>query len=172
MFIAHAPSGYLLGSLLQNSNRFGAIMLACIAGAVAPDLDLLYFYLLDGRQTHHHRYFSHWPLLWLGLTALACLWRSVRRHSTLASSTLAFALAGVLHMLLDSLVGDIWWLAPFRDQAYALFSVPNRYQPWWLNFLLHWTFIVELAICLAALMLYLRRRYHTGKETSPCPPSA
>ena len=171
MFIAHAPSGYLLGVLLQRIRRSPVILLACVIGATLPDLDLLYFYLVDGRQTHHHRYFSHWPLLWLGLTLLSAIWLALRRSSAAAGTALAFALGGMLHMLLDSFVGDIWWLAPFHDHAYALFSVPARFQPWWLNFLLHWSFIAELAICLAALALYRSRRQHST-EHAPCPPSA
>lgn len=164
MFIAHAPSGYLLGVLLQRLRRSPVILLACVIGATLPDLDLLYFYLVDGRQTHHHKYFSHWPLLWLGLTLPSAIWLGLRRNSAATGAALAFALGGMLHMLLDSFVGDIWWLAPFHDQVYALFSVPARFQPWWLNFVLHWSFIAELAICLAALVLYLYRRQAEGQR--------
>ena len=175
MFIAHAPSGYLLGALAQRLKHSSlaprTLMLACLAGATAPDLDLLYFYLVDDRQTHHHQYFSHWPLLWLGLVALNAAWLSVRRRSVCAQAGLAFALGGVLHMLLDSFVGDVWWLAPFHDQAYALFSVPARYKPWWLSFVLHWSFAIELLICLAATVVYLHR-HPSALEKRPCPPSA
>jgi len=73
---------------------------------------------------------------------------------------------GVLHMLLDSIVGDIWWFAPFVDQAYALFNVPARYQPWWLNFLLHWSFALELALWVWAFVLYRARRKPAAAEPS------
>lgn len=62
--------------------------------------------------------------------------------------------AACLHLLLDTFVGDIWWGAPFYDQPLALFSVPARFSPWWLNFVLHWSFAVELAICGWAGWLY------------------
>lgn len=175
MFIAHAPSGYLLGALAQrlkySSLAPRTLMFACLAGATAPDLDLLYFYLIDGRQTHHHQYFSHWPLLWIGLAALNAAWLSVRRRSVWAQAGLVFAVGGLLHMLLDSFVGDIWWLAPFHDQAFALFSVPARYDPWWLSFVLHWSFAVELVICLAAVVVFARR-HHSRMDTPPCSPCA
>lgn len=175
MFIAHAPSGYLLGKLLQQLPHCSlaprALMLACVAGATVPDVDLLYFYLADGRQTHHHQYFSHWPLLWLSLATLSIAWLGVRRHSPWAQGSLAFTLGGLLHMLLDSFVGDVWWLAPFHDQAYALFSVPARYHPWWLSFVLHWSFAVELLICVSATLVYVYR--HPSRTEQPsCPPSA
>src|SRR5689334_22453822 len=76
MFIAHAPSGYILSvSILKRMRRVPvssrAAMVACVAGAVAPDIDLLYFHLIDHRQTLHHKYFSHWPVTWLVLTVAA-----------------------------------------------------------------------------------------------------
>ncbi len=59
-----------------------------------------------------------------------------------------------MHMLLDSIVGDIWWFAPFVDQPYALFTVEAVYKPWWLNFILHWSFAIEIGILLWALYLW------------------
>jgi hypothetical protein len=35
----------------------------------------------------------------------------------------------LLHLVLDSIVGDIWWLAPFVDRRYSLFTVPAVYGP-------------------------------------------
>lgn len=90
----------------------------------------------------------------------------MRRNSRAAPLAVAFATMGVLHMLLDSIVGDIWWFAPFVDQAYALFNVPARYQPWWLNFLLHWSFALELALWVWAFVLYRARRKPAAAEPS------
>ncbi|WP_028444793.1 metal-dependent hydrolase [Chitinimonas koreensis] len=159
MFVAHLPSGYLLSTQLLNRLRnpavpTGIIVAAGMLGAVAPDFDLLYFYLVDQRQTHHHQYFSHWPLCWIALTLIAAAALRWSRH---ALPLLAFDLGGLLHMALDTLVGDIWWFAPLLDRPFALFSVPALYQPWWLNFILHWSFAVELAICAWAWWVYHAR---------------
>lgn len=161
MFIAHAPSGYILAVSMLRRMRPAAVsaeaaIAATIAGALAPDLDLIYFFLVDHRHTHHHRYFSHWPLVWLGLLALAAI--GFRRASKAGVLALLFCLGGVLHVILDSLVGDIWWLAPFVDRPYALATVPALRTPWWTNFLLHWSFGVELAICFWALLLHQKRQ--------------
>lgn len=53
------------------------------------------------------------------------------------------------HLLLDTIVGDIWWLYPYVDTPFALFVVPSLYRPWWLNFVLHWSFMVEVAVTAA-----------------------
>jgi len=59
-------------------------------------------------------------------------------------------------MVLDSIVGDIWWFAPFVDQRFSLFTVPALYKPWWLNFILHWSFALELAVVGSAVYLWRR----------------
>ncbi|HEV7822952.1 MAG TPA: metal-dependent hydrolase, partial [Burkholderiales bacterium] len=70
MIIGHLPAGYLLSTFTYM--RLGSdvvsrqvFLLAGMAGAIAPDADLLYFYLIDQRQHHHHTYFTHFPVVWL-----------------------------------------------------------------------------------------------------------
>ncbi len=168
MFIAHLPSGYILSVTVLERIRTApatafAVVLAGMLGALAPDLDLLYFYLVDHRQTLHHKYISHWPLAWIALLAVAIVWRSLATRSTTALLFLVFCLGAVLHVVLDSFVGDVWWFAPFVDQPYAFFTVPARFKPWWLNFIFHWSFAVELLICVWALLIYRRRSTGTKK---------
>ena len=158
MFIAHLPAGYLLARHLLKKLRTvpvspRAVTLSAMAGAIAPDLDMLYFYFIDNGQTHHHKYFSHWPILWIGLLCVSVLAVAQGKRKGLPFLTLIFSVAGLLHMLLDSVVGDIWWLAPIVDQPYALFTVPARFHPWWLNFVLHWSFLIELLIVAWAVIL-------------------
>jgi len=163
MFIAHLPSGYILSvSLLKRIRRApvraSGVILSGMVGAIAPDFDLFYFYLVDHRQVHHHTYITHWPLLWMASSALVGLWARLSPTSQVAWSALVFCLGGIVHVLLDSIAGDIWWGAPFVDRAYALVTVKATFEPWWLNFMLHWTFGVELVICCWALTIHLRRK--------------
>lgn len=162
MIIAHAPSGYILATSIMRRIASApvtakAVVAAGIVGALAPDFDMMYFHLIDNRQTHHHKYISHWPIVWLTLAATSALWFSYARQSKAAALLLVVCLGGVLHVALDSFVGDIWWFAPFIDQPYAMFTVPARFKPWWLSFILHWSFAVELAICIWALLTYRGR---------------
>lgn len=162
MIIAHAPSGYILATLLMRRMASApvtakAMVFAGIIGALAPDFDMVYFHLIDNQQTHHHKYISHWPIIWLTLATVSALWFSYARHSKVAALSLVFCVGGVLHLILDSFVGDIWWLAPFIDKPYAVFTVPAMFQPWWLSFILHWSFAVELAICIWAFCIYIWR---------------
>lgn len=161
MFIAHAPVGYLIGTRLSGplgrwAGPLPALVPVSVAGALAPDLDLLLW--LADRSVHHHAWPTHWPLAW---AALACgiapmlRWPALRARAVLA---LAFAGNGLLHQVLDTLVGDIRWLAPFDQRALALFVVQRIHEPWWLNFLLHPSFLVELGLTAAAGLAWWHRR--------------
>ncbi|MCA3439025.1 MAG: metal-dependent hydrolase [Rhodobacter sp.] len=156
MFIAHIPAGYLLARYQSRDHPDRkALILTGIAASVLPDTDLLWFYLVDQRQTVHHSYVFHWPLFWLGCAV--CAWAVARvghwnRLYPFIRVTLACLL---LHMVLDSIAAEIGWLQPFASYEVNLVEVPARYGWWVWNFILHWTFLAELAIVLAAgIMLW------------------
>lgn len=157
MFIGHLPAGYLLvrasAAMMQKPIIHYRRFMACgLVGSVFPDIDMFYFYGIDNRQTHHHRYFTHYPILWGILLATSLLlFASSQYRRYIAPCLLIFALMANVHLVLDTIVGDIWWLAPFVDRPFALFSVPTLYQPWWLNFIVHWSFGFELALLIYAL---------------------
>lgn len=172
MFIAHGPSGYILSTFVLSRARTVpasalAVIAAAILGAVAPDFDMLYFHFVDQGRIHHHRYITHWPIFWLGLIAASAALCALWKRCAPAFLALVFGLGGFLHVVLDSLVGDVWWLAPFLDQPFSLFSVSARYKPWWFSFILHWSFAVELLICLWAYVLYRRRQARIPGKLAP-----
>jgi inner membrane protein len=164
MLIAHLPSGYLLGALSQKlaKSQSRAIMAAALFGSVAPDLDMLYFHLIDGRRTHHHDYFTHWPLFWVAvglvLVAIALVARKVS-----PSTVVAFSAGTLLHMVMDSVAAPIHWLMPFNSMTVELVTIPARYSNWIWSFVLHWTFLLEIAICLSALGLFVWRQRLNGQ---------
>jgi len=163
MFIAHLPTGYILSNIVKKRSglkhaNLKLFMMFGMMGAIAPDLDMFYFYLVDHRQHHHHSYLTHYPIIWFSLLSLSAVWYRVAIDKANAILALVFTANGCLHLVLDTLVGDIWWFAPFIDKPYALFTVAARYQPWWLNFILHWSFLLELLICLWGLTIWRRNR--------------
>jgi hypothetical protein len=171
MIIGHLPAGYVLtklgywrfGRLIDSYRKF---MFWGVFGSVAPDLDMFYFHLVDNGRIHHHKYFSHYPVLWLALVVIAavlCLSKLTREK--LGVHGLIFAVAGFCHLILDTIVGDIWWLAPFVDQPFAFATVPALYKPWWLNFFLHWSFLLEVAVIAWAVWLW--RRTSVGPMPRP-----
>ena len=147
MITAHLPAGYLLGRAMP---RAWLVMVAALVGAVLPDLDLIWFYLIDDRAFHHHRYWVHAPGFWLVVAAIAMPLLRWRAPGLLITGGAFFA-SVFLHLALDTPAGSIMWLWPFETTLYALFEVPPTRSHWVLSFLTHWTFSAELGIWVLAI---------------------
>ncbi len=155
MITAHLPAGYVLA---RAQDWRGLVMWAALLGAIFPDFDLFFFYFVDDRAMHHHRYWVHAPAFALACSAVAWLF-AARFAKHLTAPVIAFALAWVLHIILDSLTGGIMWLWPLNGDLYRLINVPGREGvPWLIAFLTHWTIIFEVLIWIAALSLLWRQR--------------
>jgi inner membrane protein len=123
-----------------------------LAACVLPDLDLFYFYFVDERRHVHHSYLPHLPLACVAALGVAAIVLAVLRARRAAWLVLAaLGINVLLHLVLDTVAGGIRWLWPFSDVELALATVRPRYHPWVLNFVLHWTFALELALMAAAL---------------------
>lgn len=107
---------------------------------------MIWFYLADS-TTHHHRFRSHIPAVWaaVGLAALPLIRRP--------APTAIFLAAIFLHLVLDMIGGGIMWGWPFSHHLFELVPVPATQSHWILSFVLHWTFLAEIAICTAALIV-------------------
>jgi inner membrane protein len=152
MLTAHLPAGFVMARLWNRPAPLA--MVAALVGSVLPDLDMLWFHLVDHGAVHHHRYWPHVPLFWavVAVVALPILWRTVYRVAGL----MFFAALGV-HMVLDTIAGGIMWLYPLDDRLLVLTEVPAAYSHWVISFVLHWTFLLEVAVWLWALWMWNRR---------------
>ena len=164
MFVAHLPAAYLLGRALPAARASRTAARAVLVGGLFPDVDLLWAYGVKHGTVHHHALPTHLPAVWLvvGAAALAV----AGRHRPLVG---AFLWGVALHLLLDSFVGDVKWAWPWSDAYFHVVTVPAQYRPWILSFVLHWTFLVELAICAAAALSWRGAR---RRDTTPAWPRA
>jgi inner membrane protein len=157
MLITHLPACFVLGTLARDV-RPGtrAVMPAALLGSIAPDLDMFYFYLVDGQQTHHHSFITHWPLFWV---ALGCVVLPLVKwlRPRFASAAAVFFFAAMIHMVLDSIAAPMLWLMPFSDVSVELVTILARYSHWVLSFVLHWTFALEITICAWAAFLAVKQ---------------
>jgi inner membrane protein len=161
VFVAHLPAGYAVSKLLYRrcdslEASYPAFMLAGMLGAVAPDFDFAWHYLVDSSR-NHHSYFTHFPAFWLAILAVAGVWYREADRRDRVALWCNFALNGFLHLVLDSLVGGIQWLAPFSNQSFSLATIAGSHQRWWLNYLTHWAMLFEVAIFLWAAYLWRGR---------------
>lgn len=175
MFIGHLPAGYCLTRILQirfdggNRQAHGLYLWIGLICSVLPDLDLVYFYLIDHRQHAHHSYWTHTPFYWI-CTALVFLAGTIgTKRPVFIRATIIGILNIITHLLLDSIASKIRWLSPISDDGFGLFSVPSRYGWWVWNYLCHWTFTFEvMLVIMAACMVYYHpsdyRGYNDHKE--------
>lgn len=165
MLIAHLPAGYIIGTAARRRVSSPAILATALIGSVAPDFDMIYFHALGGR-VHHHTYVTHWPLFWLASALLILPLLKLLRPAWLAAGFVFFATA-MLHMVMDTVAAPLFWLAPFSFHEFELVRVPATHANWIMSFLLHWTFLLELSICLSALVLFLIRYRRPEGGQSP-----
>lgn len=155
MLTAHLPSGYVLARALPGHGPY--VLPVALVGAVFPDLDMIWFYFIDDRSVHHHRYWVHIPAFWAGIACISLPVLARFRRGYLDLSCV-FLGAVLMHLVLDSLSGGILWAAPFDMQLYSLVSVPATQSHWILSFILHWSFLAEVVIWGMAVFLWVNRR--------------
>ena len=123
---------------------------------------MLYFYLIDDLQTLHHHYWTHVPLLWIALWIVMAIVTKLLKNRTAFMLTMIIFPNLLLHFALDSIVGDIGWLYPFVDYDFSLFTVPATHNFWVWSFVFHWTFLLEIAIVIAAIVGLYKHRHSTS----------
>lgn len=167
MFIGHLPAGFILTNFLQKRLRDKRFLWLGLIGSVLPDIDLLYFYLVDNRQTLHHDYWIHIPFYWfcICLISFACLY--LFRQNRLYTAAIIFFANIFLHLLLDTVVGGIVWLYPLSEHSLFLTVVPARYQPWYLSFVFHWTFLLEIGLIVWTIVKLVKDRKEPPRLANP-----
>ena len=170
MFLAHMPAGYLASKLLVSQFRLEPsktkhlLWLGCL-GSIFPDLDMLYFYLIDNKQHGHHSYWTHIPFYWMSLLALSYAVAAFFKSRFLIAVATVFFGCILLHLSLDTFAGGgIKWLYPFENSYINIFSIPaqpNRYWVW--NYFLHWTVFVEISIISIAGITFRKTQKSTFK---------
>ena len=169
MIIAHLPAGYLLTKTLSakfDAARARGLWIWGLLASVFPDIDILYFHLIDGAARNHRYYPTHWPLFWLGLFVVAAaVLLMARRRDLLAYPTVFLAGVG-LHLLLDCLAGPVFYAAPFSWDRIQLIRVPSVYGWWVWNFIRHWTFQLELMTWALAFLVHGLSAWERGRKKS------
>ena len=152
MLTAHLPSGYIVARLVRRPVPY--LMPAALIGANFPDLDMIWFHLVAHRAVHHHMYWPHIPLIWVFIAAVIL---PALRSLGYLSTGLVFFGTVFLHLALDTIVGGILWGYPASDALLTLVVIPPTYSNWVLSFVLHWTFLLEIALWAMAIWFWSRR---------------
>ena len=150
MIIGHLPAGYLAAKAVARSGASAAMFWGIMIGSVLPDIDLLWFFLIDS-SVHHHHLITHRPVVWVALLIVAVLLRS--------PFFVGLGLGTLLHVILDTTLGEVAWFWPLSDTYVTFIEVQPTHDHWLKSFMVHWTFRVELALAAPAVfVLWLSRR--------------
>lgn len=169
MFVAHAPASYLALRALEEvrGERLRALFWIGIIGSLFPDLDFLWFFLVDHQSKIHHTYPTHVPFYW-ALVALVGISLSLALKSRFAALAIAvFTGDAMLHLLLDTFVGGIQWLYPWNRRLYSFFSIDLPPRPVWFGYQLNWTIWIEAGILAATGVCWVRDRAGRGAPREP-----
>lgn len=165
MFLAHGPIAYLANEIIQKKKisnlKFHEqilISILAILFGILPDIDLLILPMFSIPQFSHHNYFTHAPILYIGLWLILKLkiaffdkiankkTSAVLHHDLLDVIIKTFLIATMVHFFADTLTGEIMLLYPISTFKFSILSsllVPNLFQKY---FLLPY-FAVELVLC-------------------------
>lgn len=170
MLIGHAPLGYIIAVSLRRT--FGpavGLAVASIAGGLAPDIDMIRFWFIDNSQYNHRYYFTHWPFFWLLCAALLLpsLWMLRRR---LLLPACGFFVGVASHLLTDTVMGPVRWFAPFYKFEYELFQIPAQFSHWILSAIGYWTFLLDIAVCMAAAVVWIIEKRRANFLVAQIPP--
>jgi inner membrane protein len=166
MFVAHSFAGYLCSrhclhrfkQHLTGPTQWKYYLLFGVFCSVLPDFDLLYFYTIDNRQHLHHSYWTHIPIFWVivaGTIYGVGRWIVNKRVGV---SCVILLVNTLLHLVLDTIAGGIYWFYPLSDMYVQWLHITPRYSWWVLNYIFHWTFFLEICIILAAVYTYSKER--------------
>lgn len=164
MFIAHIPVSLALARIVSRRPLGLSIIAVASFGAIFPDLDLIRFYLFDNHQRHHHDYWTHIPAIWVMIIlGYSVMCKFLKRPFGMLP--LVFFTAVFSHLVLDTMAGAIKWLWPFSDKGFYLVTVPATHSKWYLSFLTHWTFAVEVIISILSLCVaFIPQGYKGAKN--------
>ena len=160
MTFAHLPAGYITCRLLYNQfkhriDSWNCYLLWGLLGSVAPDFDHLYFWFIN-REQDQHLNFSHYPLFWVLLLIFSAFWFVIDRKSQNPVSAFMVSFGGFIHMILDTVPGHIFWLAPFSYQPFSIGELVEAANPWLVQSFPGWAYGVELLILIWSFSLFSR----------------
>ena len=156
MLIAHIPSGYLVAKAFKQEKK--SVVVSSVIFSIWPDLGLIYFYFFETSGMIHRQYFPHLPIVMVTAFVVTLPLYYTKFFEKLRIYYLLFFANWLVHLLLDTYTERIFWLYPLSAHGLRLIEIPAVFSHWIISMVLHWSFVVELAIVAFALVLFLRTR--------------
>lgn len=166
MLIAHLPAGYILFKALNKKQIYQekfkkTLLWGILLGSILPDFDTLWFYFISNRSEVHHSYWTHTPFFWTALCVVVYVVSKFLKMRNVSVFTFGIWISVILHLVLDTIAGQIRWAWPFSNRAIQLVEIPPAHSWWVISFIVHWTFYLEVGLIILAWLLFFRDRSRT-----------
>ncbi|MFH2104880.1 MAG: metal-dependent hydrolase [Parcubacteria group bacterium] len=165
MIFAHAPAGFIAAYITRKIWRRGLsrrqtswLYFIGTLGGILPDIDTLYYYLVDSHFSHREL-ITHTPILYIVICAILYLLGYLLKKKFIRAFSLVIFFATLSHLMLDSFNSGIGWLYPGTDLIFGLLGISVLAEGWYGQYLLVITFSTELAIFLVAGNIILFTKY-------------
>ena len=155
MLIAHMPAGYIVAKAFKQEKK--PVVISSLIFSVWPDLGLIYFYLFDN-SVIHRQFFTHLPIVMAAAFLITLPLYHMKFFAKMRIYYVLFFVNWLVHLVLDTFTERIFWLYPLSNHGFQLIEIPTVFSHWIISFVLHWSFVVELAIVALAVTLFLRAR--------------
>jgi hypothetical protein len=157
MIFAHIPAGYLLANEFVKRRKWPAWLLwVGMLGGTFPDIDILYDLATEGQFVGHRHSIMHYPVVWALAAAICLVVALIRRRPNGLRLWAVFFSTVFLHLVLDTVIGYIYWLAPISRVRVSIIDIPDTHTFWLWNSVFHWSFVIELTIIAAAAIVFFR----------------
>lgn len=132
MIFAHGPLGFTLAWLTKPlwktspTKRFAFWMYVVgFIGGAAPDLDLLYYYLIDA-STSHREMITHTPFLYIvTYLIIGTVLLSLKKKKAFLGFSI-FIAGTISHLLTDGIVSQIRYFYPLSNEFYGIADLGNQ----------------------------------------------
>ncbi len=173
--------GHFLQQMEESAEQKKKIMQVALIGSILPDLDMLYWFWVNG-AVDHHLFYTHIPAFYCILVPIFVLCKLSKSSRFIGNLILTLWIALMSHAVLDTVVSGILWTFPFTgiDEANLIHlvdkdNIPNVVNPyhvyvdiigiklegWVVNLMVHWSGLIEYLLCGIALTLYVKRNRST-----------
>jgi len=157
MVFAHLPAGFITTYLtkklwckkLTKKEIWWTFFIGTLAG-VLPDIDTLYYYLIDSSLSHRE-FITHTPILYVAIFCLLFLIGHFKKSSFVKAISLVVLSSALGHLVLDSLTSGIGWLYPVTNLIYGFLSIPVLAQGFYGQHLFVFTLSLELTVYLIVI---------------------
>jgi len=162
MLIAHIPAGYIISKPFNKDKKL-SITLSSMIFSILPDLGLIYFYFFDSTISHR-TFFPHLPIVMLIAFMITFPFYHLKFFEKFRIYYWLFFANWFIHLVLDTITERIFWMYPFSEHGFMLIEIPAVYDHWITSFVLHWSFALEIAIVVVAIVLLLRKGHMKDKK--------